>query len=146
MAGNDPHTDSGLKSILRDVRLYVEKRLELFTITISEQVASILAESIHRIAGFLILGAGLMIFWFAIGYLLGELLESVWLGFLISSIPLILFGLLFVNLRPKWLTRKIQSDMVEQILNSIDEVDDAARNGRRERQQSGVNPAEEQKT
>jgi hypothetical protein len=110
----------GIKEISRDVRLYVEKRFELFSLSISEQISFILADSLQRAIGILLLGSGGFFLWMALGFYLGELLQSNSLGFLIASLPLLLSGFLFLRIHPVSVTKKIQSDILKQMLDAMD--------------------------
>lgn len=123
MPGEPSHTDSGLKSISDDIRLYVEKRMELFALNISEQVSFILADSIQRLMGILLIAFGILIAWFALSYYLSELVESYSLGFLISSFPLIAGGIIFLKVKPKSITRKIQSGIIHEVMLSFEDLE-----------------------
>lgn len=113
---------SGIVGIGEDLKKYVEKRLELLVITIAEQVSLILADSIQRILGMLLLAGGLFFLWFAAGFYVGELVESYALGFLIVSIPPIVAGILFLKFKPDSVTRSIQAEIVKNFLQSVDET------------------------
>ncbi|MEX1062142.1 MAG: hypothetical protein WEC12_00950 [Balneolaceae bacterium] len=124
MSANPAPTNSGIKGISQDVRKFIEKRLELFILTFSEQVTYILAGSIQRVIGILMLGGGFMFAWFALCYYLGTLVDSNALGFLLGSIPLIVAGFTFLKMKPKAVTRKIQAGMVQEVLQSLDNMAD----------------------
>lgn len=110
----------GIKEISHDLRLYVEKRFELFSLSISEQVSFILADSLQRAIGFLLLAGGVFFLWMAFGFYLGELMQSNSIGFLIASIPLLLAGFLFLRIHPASVTKQIQSDILKQMLDAMD--------------------------
>ncbi len=112
----------GIKEISRDVRLYVEKRFELFSLTISEQISFILADSLQRVIGFLLLAGGGFFLWLALGFYLGELLQSNSLGFLLSSLPLLIAGFLFLKIHPVSVTKQIQSDILKQMVDAMDMI------------------------
>ncbi len=118
------HNDisAGIREMSRDVRKYVEKRLELFSLSISEQLSFILADSIQQIAGLLLFAGGFYFLWMALGFYLGELLESNSLGFLLASIPLLFGGILFLRIQPAGLTKKIQSDILNKMLESTGQI------------------------
>lgn len=80
------------RRIAEDLRSYVEKRLELFVLTLLERVTFILADTLQRIIGILLLAGGLLFAWFALSFFLSEWLGSHALGFLVGSLPLILAG------------------------------------------------------
>jgi len=112
----------GIKEISRDVRLYVEKRFELFSLTISEQISFILADSLQRVIGFLLLAGGFIFLWLALGFYLGELLQSNSIGFLLSSLPLLIAGFLFLKIQPVSVTKQIQSDILKQMMDTMDMI------------------------
>jgi len=118
------HNDisTGIREISRDLRKYVEKRLELFSLTISEQLSFILADSIQQIAGLLLFAGGFYFLWMALGFYLGELLESYSLGFLLAALPLMFGGVLFLKIQPAGLTKKIQSDILTKMMESADQI------------------------
>lgn len=117
------HTDTGLKGIADDVRRYIEKRLELFAMTISEQVSFILADSIQRLIGILLISCGLLIAWFALSYFVSELVGSYSLGFLISSLPLIIGGMIFLKVKPKSISRTIQAGIIHEVMLSFEDLE-----------------------
>jgi len=123
MSLGSSHNEDGLKGITKDLRRYVEKRLELLVLAISERVSYILADSIQRIIGILLFAGGLFFLWFALGFYLGSLVESLALGFLICSVPLIIAGLIFIRFKPKSITEKIQAGMMHEIILSLDQMD-----------------------
>jgi hypothetical protein len=124
MPDETSHTDTGLKGIADDVRRYIEKRLELFAMTISEQVSFILADSIQRLIGILLISCGLLIAWFALSYFVSELVGSYSLGFFISSLPLIIGGMIFLKVKPKSITRVIQAGIIHEVMLSFDEIEE----------------------
>lgn len=124
MADESSNTDTGLKGIADDVRRYVEKRLELFAMTISEQVSFILADSIQRLIGILLISCGLLIAWFALSYFVSELVGSYSLGFFISSLPLIIGGMIFLKVKPKSITKIIQAGIIHEVMISFDDLEE----------------------
>lgn len=125
----------GIKEISRDVRLYVEKRFELFSLSISDQISFILADSLQRVIGFLLLAGGGFFLWMALGFYLGELLQSNSLGFLIASLPLLISGFLFLRIHPASVTKKIQTDILKQMLGAMDMIsnENVAKNDKKEK-------------
>lgn len=128
----------GIRNITRDLRQYVEKRTELMVLTVTESVTHVIAGSIQRVAGLMLLYTGFLFAWAALGFWLGELTGSTALGFLLSSLPLLLGGILFVKLKPDFLKRKIQTGMMQDMLESLDmavvreETEASERDGKRD--------------
>lgn len=122
---SEPTGNNGKKSkISDDVREYVEKRIQLLTLTIAEQVSHILAESFQRILGMFILSFALFFLWFAVGFLLGEVLGSLSAGFAIASVPLFILGFVFMNTKSKRMTERIQSQLISKVLDDLEEDGD----------------------
>ncbi len=128
MSGDSTHTDSGLKGLTNDVRRYIEKRFELFALTLGEQVSFILADSMQRLIGVLMLACGLLIAWFALSFYISDLVDSRSLGFLLSSLPLILAGLVFLKIKPNSITRAIQASIIAEVMLSFDNLEKRQKN------------------
>ncbi len=108
------------KKITDEVRQYIEKRLELFSLTIAEQVSRLLAESFQQILGLFVLSFALFFFWFAVGFWVGGLIGSISAGFAISSLPLFLIGYLLMNRSSKGFTEKIQAQLISKVIDDFD--------------------------
>lgn len=108
------------KNLTDEVRQYIEKRFQLFSLTIAEQVSHIIAESFLQILGMFILSFALFFFWFAVGFWVGGLIGSVSGGFIISSIPLFLLGYLLMKGGSKNITEKIQAQLISKVIEDIE--------------------------
>lgn len=108
------------KRLTEEVRQYIEKRFELFSLTIAEQVSKIVAESFQQILGMFILSFALFFFWFAVGFWVAELIGSVSGGFAISSIPLFLLGFLLMRRGSKTITEKVQAQLISKVIDDLD--------------------------
>lgn len=113
-----------VKHITAEVKRYAEKRLELIVLSIGEQYTRYIAESIQKIAGLVFLFGALVFLLFALALYLGTLLNSLALGFVIVSLPLLLTGFLFLNLKPRSITNKLKNEFEEELLNVFKEDDD----------------------
>lgn len=112
--------NNGKKSSLSgEVREYIEKRIQLLTLTISEQVSHIIADSFQRMLGMFVLIFALFFLWFAVGFFVGELIGSISAGFAIASIPLFLLGFFLMNRKSKTLTEKIQAQLISKVLDDL---------------------------
>lgn len=119
MSAENEHT-SGEKGLPGEVREYIEKRIQLATLIISEKVSRIISNSIQKIAGILLLACGLLFAWAALCYYLGDLLDSIALGFLAGSLPLLLAGIILYKTKLKFLAEKIQTDMIAGMLGKFE--------------------------
>jgi hypothetical protein len=120
MTEDSQHNNNETSGIGDEVRLYVEKRIELFTLTITEQVSAVAAHTIQKMIGILLLAGAALIAWLSLGFFLGELLESNGLGFLIASLPLFLTGYLFMSRKSLAMTERIQSEMIAKTMDSLE--------------------------
>ncbi|TVQ02045.1 MAG: hypothetical protein EA359_12570 [Balneolaceae bacterium] len=121
---DDQYNIEDKQDLRKEIREYAEKRVELFVITISEQISLMIAHSFQRFLGFLILAAGFLFVWFALGYLLGELIGSIGGGFAISALPLLIFGFIFSKRKSKRFTEKIQAVLMSKVLENFDKEED----------------------
>ncbi|MCC5914423.1 MAG: phage holin family protein [Balneolaceae bacterium] len=115
---NQNNSETGIGD---EVRLYVEKRIQLLTIVIAEQVSRIIAESFQKLIGVLLIGGGFFFIWFALGYFISDLVNSTGLGFLIVSAPLLIAGYIFMKNKSEKLTAKIQAEMISKAMESVEQ-------------------------
>jgi len=104
-----------------DIRNYVENRIELFSITVAEQIAMTVSASIQKFIGLLFLSFGAVFLWIALGFYLGELLNSQALGFFLAALPLLFIGIVFYKRSSKTVEQKIHTDIVEKIAVNFDQ-------------------------
>lgn len=115
-----PSTDRFMPGV--DIRKYVENRIELLSITMAEQIANGISSSIQKFIGLLFLSFGVVFLWIALGFFLGELLETQSLGFLLAALPLLLVGFMFYNQSIKNIENRIQRDIINKIAINFDEA------------------------
>jgi hypothetical protein len=108
------------QSLKNDIHEYIEKRIQLITLVIAEQISLIVANSFQRLLGMLFLSGALCFLMFALAIYLGDLLDSLSAGFAIVSIPLLICGLLFFNKKSKKITEKIQAEIIGKVLENIE--------------------------
>lgn len=99
----------------KDLKEYVESRAELFSIAFAEQIAGIISASIQKLVGIIFLSLGAVFLWIALGFYLGDLLDSQSLGFLLSSLPLVLIGFILYRRTSRSLEEKIQVDIIRKM-------------------------------
>lgn len=112
------------KNLKKDLREYIEKRTELFRLTIIEEISQLVAQGVQRVAGLLLLSGAVFFAWFAFAFLLSEWLNSMSAGFAISSLPLFIIALLFMNNKSKKMTERIQASIIERALRSMEKRSD----------------------
>lgn len=118
-----------IKHITVDLKRYIEKRIELMVINIGEQYARWIAESIQKIAGLVFLFGALVFLLIALALYLGALLDSQSLGFVLVSIPFLICGYLFFNLKPESISRKLKAEFEEELIGifKADSIQDAGK-------------------
>jgi hypothetical protein len=120
----DKHKDQlgkRLRSITSDLKLYLEKRIELTMLNVGEAISGLMAASIQRGIGVFLLLGGLCFLLFALAIYLGDLLESRSLGYVIVSLPLLLVGGLFMYLKPKSVFKQLQHRFENEVIKSIEQ-------------------------
>jgi|AntRauTorcE11897_2_1112592.scaffolds.fasta_scaffold36844_3 hypothetical protein len=123
MKEEKPIQDENQKESLTDeIRAYVEKRVQLLILTISERISNIIAHSIQRLMGLVLLGFALYFIFLALGFYLGELLGNYSYGFAIVSSPFLLIGLILLKRKSKRITEKIQADLIEKMMADFEEI------------------------
>lgn len=114
--------ESQKESLTNEIRSYVEKRIQLLILTITERVSHVIAHSLQRLMGMFLLGFALYFVCLALGFYLGELLGNYSYGFGIVSLPFLLVGFILLKRKSKRVTEKIQADIIEKMIVDIDET------------------------
>lgn len=112
----DQQQEEEKESLASDIRSYIETRVQLLSLTIAEQISLVVAHSVQKLIGLILLGTALYFICFALGFYLGELLDSYSLGFGIVALPFLIAGFIFINQKSKRLTEKIQADLISKII------------------------------
>lgn len=110
-----------LRRITADLKLYIEKRLELMMVNTGEYLSGWMAASIHRAMGALLLMGGICFLLFALAIYLGNWLGSESLGYVLVSLPLLAAGLLFVYLKPKSVFDFVRDRFEAEVLKAINQ-------------------------
>ena len=119
MSDTNKKTESSRK-ITDDIREYVEKRIELATLSLSEQLAQIVADSMQKALGMVLLSLALFYAWFGLGFYIGGLIGMVSVGFFIASLPLFILGFVLYRRRSQKLTDKIKSELIGKVMENFD--------------------------
>jgi hypothetical protein len=119
---NESQQDSEQKdSLRREIRVYVEKRIQLVSVAISEQISLMIAQSFQKLAGMLLLSSAILFLWLALSFFLGDLLNNTSFGFLIASVPLFIFGFIFMRSSSKKITDRIQAQLISRLMDGFEE-------------------------
>lgn len=113
------HISKRLKTISNDIKRYVEKRVELLLLDVSEHSTRMLAESVQKVTGALFLLGGLIFLLVALARYLGELLGSISLGYVIVAVPVFIIGIFLVNLKPKAMLERIQQQFMKEVMRAL---------------------------
>lgn len=108
-------------SLRNDIRLYVEKRLELLNLTLAEEVSMLITDGIERVIGVLLLSGALLFSWLAFAFLLSDWIGSLSGGFGLASLPLFVLTFIFLRKGSSILAEKIQSELIEKAIINFDE-------------------------
>lgn len=108
-----------LKTISGDIKLYIEKRVELLLLNIGEHFSRMLAESVHKVAGLLMLSGASVCLLIALAHFLGDLLNNESLGYVLVSVPLFILGFMFWYLKPKSLLDQIKTHFEREIIRAL---------------------------
>ncbi len=124
MKGTDKQKDQlgkRLRGITSDIKLYLEKRIELAMLNAGEIVSGLMAASVQRGLGVFLLLGGICFLLFALAIYLGDLLGSQSLGYVLVSIPLLLVGGLFLFLKPQRVFDKLQQQFENEVIKTIEQ-------------------------
>lgn len=90
-----------IKQVSNELKGYVETRIELLILNLSDKGTLWLGDLIQHTFNLVILGTGLLFGLIALGFYLGELLNSMPAGFGIIGGFLFLVGLILILSKPK---------------------------------------------
>ncbi len=110
-----------LRAITSDLKLYLEKRIELAMLNVGEAISGLMAASVQRGIGIFLLLGGICFLLFALAIYLGDLLGSESLGYVLVSLPLLLVGGLFMYLKPKSVFKQLQHRFENEVIKSIEQ-------------------------
>ena len=113
-------TFSGLKN---DISTYVETRLELMKLNTYERVAKTMAVFSYGIVLVLLAFFAILFLFLALGFFLGEILNSVALGFLlVVGMYLLLFGLILL-FREK-ISARVTNEIITAMMSKDEKEDE----------------------
>lgn len=109
-----------IKQVSNELKEYVETRIELLILNLSDKATLWLGDLIQHTFNLVILGTGLVFGLIALGFYLGELLESMSAGFGIIGGFLTLVGLILLIVKPKNVSRKIQNQIMRDVIDALE--------------------------
>lgn len=105
-----------LREISTDLKLYIEKRIELLVLNVGEPFTAFIAATFQAISGAVFLVLGLCFVLLALAVFLGELVGNESLGYLLASLPLFIVGFLFIYLNPIGLFKALEQRLESEVL------------------------------
>lgn len=115
---SDPGSRDNLKDVAQEIKNYIEKRVEIYSLEFQERGASVLAAIIGDIAGLALIGLAVLFVLTAGGIGLGYLLDNMALGFALLSLILFLLGFYVF----KYKRNKFKTMLKQKIINFIDNI------------------------
>lgn len=109
-----------IKQITNELKDYVETRIELKVLNLAEKISILFGDVVQTVISVTILASGLMLSLIALSFYLNELLDSNFLGFLITGGFLTIIGLIFVFIQPKNLSNRIHNKVMSDVMNALD--------------------------
>ncbi len=112
---------NNLKKLPGEFKALVEKRIELFALEMGERITGLIAHAMYRVTGILFLSVGLILILFAASKLVGDLIGSEGLGFILVSLPIVILGAMFFLRRPRSMVMATRDKMLHQFLKDMQE-------------------------
>ena len=109
-----------IKQVSNEFKDYVETRIELLILTFSDKATLWIGELIQHTFNLVILSTGLLFCLIALGFYLGELMNSMPAGFGIIGGVLFLFGMILLLSKPKNITRRIQDQIMKDVIEALE--------------------------
>jgi uncharacterized membrane protein YqjE len=108
-----------VKRLPSELRMMLEKRLELMALDISEGVSVIMSRLMFIIFGGIVLGIAILFTLMSLSYFIGELIDNTALGYFITALPLLIIGAMLFNKRPRSLYMRTKSWMLHQFIDLL---------------------------
>lgn len=112
-----------IKNITKDLKDFLENRIELIFLNSSENIAKYVADAVQHLFVVIIILLGLFFSLIGLGFYLGELFESNAIGFSIIGGFILIIGLLLVAFKPNGISRKIQTQILNDIMQELEAAD-----------------------
>lgn len=108
-----------LKTISTDIKLYVEKRIELLLLNVGERLSQWAAESIHKLIGISLLLLGAIFLLVTLAIFLGDVFDNLTLGFLSVSLLLLIVGGMSYYLKPHSFSDYLQDQFESEVMKAL---------------------------
>lgn len=119
--GDDPgHLGEQMARLRQDMRSFVEKRIELLALDLTEPFSLIVAKVLQLTVGVIITLVGVVLALVAAAFALSERFDSHLAGFLTVGLPVAVIGVILSARNPRWLLGLIQGAFMNSILQNMD--------------------------
>jgi uncharacterized membrane protein YqjE len=116
MKEQDENTRDLLRSIPSDLKLLLDKRIELIELQLTERFAHLAGKLLFKIIGAALIFLGLFLLALASGYLIGQLLDNTSAGFAIAALAIILIGGLIFKFHTQKMVRLVKNHIIRAAL------------------------------
>jgi hypothetical protein len=127
MAAFESDDQESLRETVRklpsDLQRLVEKRLQLFALTVSDAISDAMTRILFTVMAFLIFGVVLLLVVFAVSFYLGALFNDLPLGFLVTAMPLLLIGVLLVLRKPDRVYMNTRRHILDNLYRWVSQKD-----------------------
>ena len=110
-----------IKNVSKDLKSYIEARIELLVLNGGEKATQIIGQAVQQLFVLSIVLIGLLFSLIALGFYLGEVLNSNAYGFPIIGALFLVIGLLLLLIKPKGIAKKVQAQFMEEVLAGLED-------------------------
>lgn len=108
-----------VKRLPGELRMMLEKRLELMALDISEGMSVVVSRILFVIFGGMVFSIALLFLLMSLSYFLGQLLGNIALGYMVTAIPLFIIGILLFNKKPRSVYVSTKTWILNQFIDLI---------------------------
>lgn len=111
---------TSIKAIVADLKVYVEKKIELTSLEAQDKGAVLAAAVFSNVLGIALLLVGLFLLLFAAAFGLGYLFNNIAIGFLVLSLIFVIAGIYIYKTKRNAIKNKLERDITAFIQNTFD--------------------------
>jgi uncharacterized membrane protein YqjE len=117
MSLQQDHLLDRLKKLPNEIRLLIEKKIELYMIEFVEKFSNGFSKLLASIVSFLVFLLGITFALFAAAFFIGELLDSYALGFSAVAVLILIVGLVVYLLSPELIESGVKNRIIRVFLD-----------------------------
>lgn len=118
MSSHQDHLLERIKKLPAEIRLLIEKRVELYVIELGENLSRSVAKAIGSLVSITIFGLALVFALIALAFFVGEVLDSTAAGFAVVAALLLVVGLVVYLLSPELIESKLRDSIASAFLGN----------------------------